>query len=81
MAKFNDVESMHELELSPDKLREIATQLEHTYDKAHHPGQVIRYKVSHNFCLMWKPMLVKSGYEPKGDLSSTCEDLSTQNVN
>ena len=53
---MNQLETMWELETDPAKLRQIAEQLEYAKAQAHQPGQVIRFKVSHNFCVVYKPV-------------------------
>ncbi len=52
---MNQLETMWEIEADPVKLRQIAEQLEYAKTQAHQPGQVIRFKISHNFCVVYKP--------------------------
>lgn len=52
---FNHIESFHEIPLSPEELKRIAGEIERMEQEFHTPGQVIRYKLSHNFCIVYKP--------------------------
>mgnify|MGYP006281444205 CR=1 FL=1 len=56
MASFNECEALHEIKVTPDKLREIATEMERVSKvDTFQAGQVIRYKLGHLFALVYKP--------------------------
>ena len=52
---FNHIESMYELAITPHELRQAADLLERQSKEGYLEGQIIRYKLSHNFCLVHKP--------------------------
>lgn len=51
-----EIESTHEIDITPDDLRSIAVEME---KKARHdsfqPGQVIRYKINDRFAFTYRP--------------------------
>ncbi len=56
MASFNECEALHEIKITPDKLREIATEMERVSKvDTFQAGQVIRYKLGHLFAFVYKP--------------------------
>lgn len=56
MALFNDCESLHEIEMTPDRLREIANEMDRkNKSDLYQVGQVIRYKINHRFAFVYKP--------------------------
>jgi hypothetical protein len=60
---MNHLETMWEINTDPVQLRQIADQLERAKEQAHQPGQIIRYKVSHNFCVVYKPETAMQGVQ------------------
>jgi hypothetical protein len=53
---FNHVESFFEIEITPDELRKMALEMEHLAKSEFHlTGQVIRYKISSKFALLYRP--------------------------
>lgn len=56
MASFNECEALHELKITPDRLREIATEMERISKlEQFQAGQVIRFKLGHLFAFVYKP--------------------------
>ena len=49
---MNPTESLFTIAITPDKLREIATEMEY-YEKNSFPGQTVIYKLTNNFALQW----------------------------
>jgi hypothetical protein len=65
---FNECEALHELQMTPDDLREIATEMERkSKTEFYQQGQVIRYKFNHLFAFVYRPekkaMIVKQEEE------------------
>lgn len=56
---FNSIETMFEIEITPEQLFDVANKLEH-HSKTMFPGQVIRVKLNHNFCFIYKPSFKSS---------------------
>jgi len=52
---FNYIESFFEIEISPEELKRIAGEIERLEQGFHIPGQVIRYKLSSNFAVVYRP--------------------------
>lgn len=59
MSNFNSIETMFEIDVTPEKLFDIANQLEH-HSKNLFPGQIVRIKYDSNFCFIYKPSLKKT---------------------
>jgi hypothetical protein len=56
VAGFNECENLHEVEITPDRLREIASEMERrSRTEYYQAGQVIRYKINHRFALVFRP--------------------------
>lgn len=56
MAGFNQCEVLFEIDMTPNKLREIASEIEKlSKGELYLPGQVVRYKLNHKFCFVHKP--------------------------
>jgi hypothetical protein len=56
MASFNECEALHEIKITPDRLREIATEMERISKlDQFQVGQVIRFKLGHLFAFTYKP--------------------------
>jgi len=51
---FNNIETLYEFEINPDKLREILMAME-IHEKGSLEGQTIRYKLNHRFAFVYKP--------------------------
>lgn len=53
---FNECEAFHEVDMTPDKLREIAIEMERKSksDLFQH-GQIIRMKINHRVALVFRP--------------------------
>jgi len=62
-----EIESTHEIEITPDELREIAVEMDR---KAKHesfqPGQVIRFKVNERFAFVYRPAKTLRVLEDEG---------------
>lgn len=52
---WNYIESFYEIEMTPLELRNIAAEMEKISNDFHLPGQVIRFKLSGSFALVYKP--------------------------
>ena len=52
---FNYIESFFEIEITPEDLKRIAGEMERMEQNFHVPGQVIRYKLSSNFAVLYRP--------------------------
>lgn len=53
---FNECESLHELSITPDQLREIAAEMERkSKTEFYQQGQIIRYKLNHLFAFVYRP--------------------------
>ncbi len=52
---FNYIESFFEIEVTPADLKRIAGEIERMESEFHTTGQVIRYKLNHNFALVYRP--------------------------
>lgn len=51
-----EVEALHEIDVSPDKLREIAVEIERkSKNENFQAGQVVRYKISNRFAFVFRP--------------------------
>ncbi len=51
-----EVEATHEIDVTPDKLREIAVEMERkSKNENFQAGQVVRYKFSSRFAFVFKP--------------------------
>lgn len=57
---INDTEATFEISMTPDKLREIIQRMETQEKNGHIPGQIIRYKVDHNFSFVYRPQKIAS---------------------
>lgn len=56
MAGFNQCEVLFEIEMTPNKLREIASEIEkQSKSEMYLPGQIVRYKLNHKFAFVHKP--------------------------
>lgn len=56
VASFNECEALHEIKISPDRLREIATEMERVSKlEQFQAGQVVRFKLGHLFAFVYKP--------------------------
>jgi len=54
--KINECESLHELLITPQILRDIAAEIEQKgKNEFFQHGQVVRYKFSHLFSFVYKP--------------------------
>ena len=54
--KINECESLHELPITPQILRDIAAEMEQKgKNEFFQHGQVVRYKFSHLFSFVYKP--------------------------
>lgn len=77
MAKFNELESLFEIEMSPDKMRDIAAEIEsRAKGEGFLPGQVIRYKINHKFAFVFKPDKIsmnEKNKEPEIEENLLCE--------
>ena len=49
---MNATESLFTVQITPNKLREIANEMEY-YEKNSLPGQTVIYKLTNNFALQW----------------------------
>lgn len=66
MAKFNELENFFEIEMSPNKMRDIAAEIEsRSKSDGFLPGQVIRYKINHKFAFTFKPDRISMNEKPK----------------
>lgn len=54
MAGLNNIETLYELEITPEKLRQILASLE-TQEKIALEGQTVRYKFNHRFAFIYRP--------------------------
>lgn len=53
---FNQCEVFYEIEMTPEKLREIAAEIEKlSKSDLFLTGQIIRYKINHKFAFVYKP--------------------------
>jgi hypothetical protein len=52
---FNYIESFFEIDITPEELKRIAGEMERMEAGFHIPGQVIRYKLSTNFAVTYRP--------------------------
>lgn len=56
MSGFNQCEVLFEIEMTPNRLREIAAEIEkQSKSDLYLPGQIVRYKLNHRFSLVHKP--------------------------
>ncbi len=51
---FNNIETLYEFEVTPDKMREILMAME-IHEKNSLEGQTIRVKLNHRFAFVYKP--------------------------
>lgn len=54
--KINECEALHEIVITPQTLRDIAGEMEQkSRNEFYQRGQIVRYKVNHLFCFVYKP--------------------------
>ena len=53
---FNECEAFHEVEITPDRLREVAAEMERKSRSDYfQQGQIIRMKINHRIALVFRP--------------------------
>ena len=68
---LNNIETSFEIEMSPEQLHDLAAKLEH-HSKHAFPGQVVRVKLNHNFCIIYRPVF-KTNYSVPEDHAASSD--------